>query len=106
MSLSFSEGAFQTSGQRFLVNDQREAQLFSMYLFLFLTLYVFRPHRAYHQERQIVSVQPLVAITLCRWPGRVQVGSEASRWSFTKNHYTMHGQQNIKIVSKVLYRRL
>jgi hypothetical protein len=45
-----------------------------MYLFLFLTLYMFRAHRAHHQERQIVSTQPLVTVTLCRWPCRVQVG--------------------------------
>jgi len=37
---------------------------------------MFRPHRAHHQERQIVSVQPLVAVTLCRWPCRVQVGHD------------------------------
>jgi len=49
---------------RFLVNDQRDAQFFSMYLFLFLTLYMFRTHPAHHQERQIVSIQPLVAVTL------------------------------------------
>jgi len=35
-----------------------------MYLFIFLTLYIFRAHRAHHQERKIVSVQPLVAVTL------------------------------------------
>jgi hypothetical protein len=37
----------------FLVNDQRDAQFFTMYLylFLFLTLYMFRAHRAHHQER-------------------------------------------------------
>ena len=58
-----------------MVNDQRDAQFFSMYLFTFLTLYVFRAHRAHHQERQDVSIQPLVAVTLCRWPCRVQVGS-------------------------------
>jgi hypothetical protein len=46
-----------------------------MYLFLFLTLYMFRAHRAYHQERQIMSTQPLVTVTLCRWPCRVHVGS-------------------------------
>ena len=40
---------------RFLVNDQRDAQFFTTYLFLFLTLYMFRAHRAHHQERQIVS---------------------------------------------------
>ena len=33
-----------------------------MYLFTFLTLYMFRAHRAHHQERQIVSIQPLVAV--------------------------------------------
>jgi len=35
-----------------------------------------RAHRAHHQERQIVSIQPLVVVTLCQWPCRVQVGSE------------------------------
>jgi len=39
---------------------------------------MFRAHRAHNQERQIVPIQPLVAVTLCRWPGRVQVGSETS----------------------------
>jgi len=43
-----------------------------MHLFIFLTLYMFQAHRAHHQERQIVSIQPLVAVTLCRWPCRVQ----------------------------------
>ena len=52
---------------------QRDAQFFSMYLFIFLTLYMYRAHRAHHQERQIVSIQPLVAVTLCRWPCSVQV---------------------------------
>jgi len=46
-----------------------------MYLFLFITLYISRAHRAHHQERQIVSIQPLVTVTLCWWPCRVQVGS-------------------------------
>ena len=46
---------------------------FFMYLFVFFTLYMFRAHRAHHQERQIVSIQPLVAVTVCRWPCRVQV---------------------------------
>ena len=43
----------------------------SMYLFLFITLYMFRAHRANHQERQIVSIQLLVTVTLCWWPCRV-----------------------------------
>jgi len=36
-----------------------------MYLYLFLSLYVFRAQRAHHQERKIMSIQPLVAVTLC-----------------------------------------
>jgi len=59
-----------------LVNDQRDVQFFSMYLFIFLTLYMFRAHRVHHQERQMVSIQPLGAVTLYRWSCRVQVGSE------------------------------
>ena len=51
----------------------------SMYLFLSLTLYMFRAHRALHQERQIVSIQPLVTVTLCRRLCRVQVGIETPK---------------------------
>ena len=47
-------------------------KFFSMYLFLFVTLYIFRARRAHHQERQIVSIQPLVTVILC-WPRCVQV---------------------------------
>ena len=36
---------------------------------------MFRAHRAHHHERQIVSIPPLVAVTLCRWPYHVQFGS-------------------------------
>jgi len=53
----------------FLVNGQRDAKFFSMYLFIFLTLYMFRAHRAHHQEIQIVSIEPLVAVggrVVCR----------------------------------------
>ena len=50
----------------------------SMYLFLFLTLYMFRAHRAHHQERQIVSIQPLVTVTVYWWPFRVQPVQPAS----------------------------
>jgi hypothetical protein len=52
----------------FLVNEQLDAQFFTMCLFLFLFLYMFRAHRAHHQERQIVSTQRLVTFTVCRWP--------------------------------------
>jgi len=67
-----------------LVNDQRDAQFFSMYLFIFLTLYMFRAHCAHYKERQMVSIQPLVAVALCRWPCRVQVGSFTSDQSTTR----------------------
>ena len=67
-----------TELHRFLVNDQRDAQFFTMYLFLFLTLYMFRAHRAHHQERQIVSIQPLVIVTLFTVCGRVACRSEAT----------------------------
>jgi len=53
--------------QRFLINDQRDKFL-STYLFLFITLNMFRAPRARHQERQIVSIHPLVTETLCWWP--------------------------------------
>jgi len=33
---------------------------------------MFRAHRAHHQERQIVLMQPLVTVTLCWWPCCVQ----------------------------------
>jgi hypothetical protein len=46
----------------------------SLYLFLFITLYMFRAHRAHHQERQIVPIHPLVTFILCWWPKCVQVG--------------------------------
>jgi hypothetical protein len=49
-------------------------KFFSMYLFIFITLYIFRAHRAHLQEGQIVSIQPLVTVILCWWPRCVQVG--------------------------------
>ena len=48
-------------------------KLFSMYLFLFITLYMFRARRADHQERQIVSIQPVffqpahISVTNIEW---------------------------------------
>jgi len=62
------------------VNDQRDAQFFSMCLFLFLTPYMFQAHRAHHKERQIVSIQPLVAVTLCQWLCHMQVGLPTCTW--------------------------
>ena len=51
---------------------------FSMYLFPFITLYMFRAYRAHHQGRQIDSIQPLVTVILCWWPRCVQVGRSSS----------------------------
>jgi len=53
-------------------------KLFSMYLFLFKTLYMFRARRVQRQETQIVSIQPLVTVILCLWPRCVQVGRKSS----------------------------
>ena len=39
-------------------------KFFSMGLFISITLYMFRAHHAHHQERQIVSIEPLVAVIL------------------------------------------
>jgi hypothetical protein len=74
-----------------LVNDQREAQFLSMYLFLFLTIYMFRAHRSRHQERQIVSIQSLLAVTLCRRPRRVQVGSSLPTCTRPGHHQLPEG---------------
>ena len=54
----------------FPVNDQRDSQI-PFYVELSTRLYMFRAHRAHHQERQIVSVQPPVAVS-----GRVVCRSE------------------------------
>ena len=51
-------------------------------------MYMFRAPRAHHQERKIVSIQPLVAVTLCWWPCRVQVGSSLPT-------YIRHGHQQL-----------
>jgi hypothetical protein len=48
-------------------------KLFSMYLLLYMTLYMFRARRAHHQERQFVSIRPLVTVILCWWPRCVQI---------------------------------
>jgi hypothetical protein len=50
----------------FLVNDQRDAQFFTMYLFL--TLYMFRAYRAHHQDSQIEWQLPEVVLTQFVYP--------------------------------------
>jgi hypothetical protein len=44
------------------------------------TLYMFRAHHAYHQERQIVSIQPLLIVTVCRWPCCAQDMATDTEW--------------------------
>jgi len=64
---------------------------------------MFRAHRAHHQERQIVSIQPLVAVTLCRWPCRVQVGRLPSEVLLTQfaspddEHHVLETCRELKI---------
>ena len=102
--------------QWFLVNDQRDAQIpFYVFIFIYNSLHVSSTSCS-SSERQIVSIQSLVTVTLCRWPCRVhktrpptQSDSyqrlywhnlsllmmstmcskhvESSRWSLTKNRY-------------------
>jgi len=68
-----------------LVNDPRDAQLLSMYLFIFLTLYMFRARRAHHQERQIVLLQPLVAVG-----GRVACSFRLAHDTATDSYYGLY----------------
>jgi len=74
--------------QWFLVNDQRDAQIpFYVFIFLFIALYTYWAHRVHRQERQIVSIQPPVTVTLCRWLCRVQVGSRLLPTSTRHGHW-------------------
>ena len=53
---------------------------FLFYLFLFLTVYMFRAHRTHHQERKIVSIQPMVTVTLCWWPCLMHTTQPPTEW--------------------------
>jgi hypothetical protein len=75
----------------------------SMYLFLFLTLYMFRVHRAHHQERQIVLIQPLVTVTLCWCPCRVQMhDARPTKCKILSNRATIKCQVSIWLVTRGL----
>jgi len=59
---------------------------------------MFRAHRAHHQERQIVSIQSLVAVTLCQWLYCVQVGSElltCTRHGFLTQFVSLVDEHNV-----------
>ena len=74
-------------------------KFFSMYLFLFITLYMFRAHGAHHQERQIVSIQPLVTVIICWWPRCVQVGRSPAHISATNIEWLLPEAVLIQFVS-------
>jgi uncharacterized membrane protein YfcA len=76
---------------------------------LFLTLYMFRAHRAHHQERQIVSIQPLIIVTLFTVGGRVVSRSEVhfrpahdNRTQFIVSVQTRRLRGNGNLVTEVL----
>ena len=50
----------------FLLNNQLEAQFFFLYLF-FPILYMFRATKRWSSGESIVSIRPLVYVTVCRW---------------------------------------
>jgi len=50
-----------------LVNNQLDAQFFFLYLFI-PVLYMFRAIKCSSSGESIVSIRPLVYVTLCRWP--------------------------------------
>jgi len=49
------------------VNNQFDAQFFFLYLFIPI-IYMFRATKCSSSGESIVSVRPLVYVTLCRWP--------------------------------------
>jgi hypothetical protein len=65
----------------FLVNDQHDAQFFSIYLFQFSTC--FEQPSCSSSEESSVSMQHLVYVTLCRWPFRVQASDLHTKRSQT-----------------------
>ena len=68
---------------------------FFIYLFTFLTLYMFRAHRAHHQERQIVSMQPLVA---CH---SVSVAVSCAGRKFTSDSYQRLHWHNLSLLMMI-----
>ena len=80
-------------------------KFFSMYLFLFTTLYMFRAHSAHHQERQIVSIQPLVKIILYWWPRCVQVVRSffIQEWRPIYDNISLSSSQKQKCLDKFIF---
>ena len=57
------------------VNNQLDAQFFFLYLFIPI-LYMFRTTKCSSSGQPIVSIWPLVYVTVCRWPCGMQVWME------------------------------
>jgi len=75
------------------ISNQLDVQLFFLYLFIPI-LYMFRAAKRSSSGETIVSIRPLVYVTLCRWPCGMQVWMElnkykkkicGSNWLFTNN---------------------
>ena len=84
----------------FLVNDQRDAQtLFYVFISVYNALHVSSTSCSSLAETNCINTTSgnshsmLVAEMCAGWKKKRIC---ASRWSFTKNHYMMHGQQNVK----------
>jgi len=54
------------------VNNQLDAQFFFLYLFIPI-LYMFRATMRSSSGESILSIRPLVYVTVCRWPCGMQV---------------------------------
>jgi len=85
-----------------LVNDQRDAQiLFYVFISIYKSLHVSSTSCSSSGERNCINTASgnshsmLVAEMCAGWK---------NTWSFTKNHYMIHGQQNVKLRSVVLSR--
>ena len=60
---------------------------------------MFRARRANHQERQIVSIQPLVTVILCWWPRCVQVFFQPAYISATNIEWLLPEAVLIQFIS-------
>jgi len=85
---------------RVLVNNQRDAQiLFSVFISIYNSLHVSRTRCSSLGETNCINTasgnsHSMLVAEMCAGSNLKRIC--ASRWSFTKNHYMMHSQQNVK----------
>jgi len=73
-----------------LVNDQRDAQiLFYVFISIYNSLHISSTSRSSSGETNCINAASGNSHSML-------VAEMCARWSFTKNHYMMHGQQNVK----------